>query len=118
MPRSRCILVAGCSTSALDGLEISGAMFRHSDIVGGLWQDAEGLCGEGVNVHRGGRHRDSRRAVRESLGMSVVRGVGRALAGGADDFDAVEEDISWGEEREAGMMVLVVVLCQRKKSWR
>ena len=76
---------------------------------GGRRRDAERLCDEGVDVNRGRRHRDARRAVREPLGVRVVRGVERGLAHGADFFDASEEDVGWREEREAGMMMLVVV---------
>lgn len=71
--------------------------------------DSESPCGERVDVDLGGRHRDVRRAVGETVGMGCVGGIERALAGGAHLLDMPVEHVSGREEREAGVVMLVVV---------
>ena len=60
-------------------------------------------------MDRVGGQRGARRAVREALGVLGVRGIEGGLARGADGLDATEEDVGGREEREARVMVLVVV---------
>ena len=71
--------------------------------------DGHGAGSEGVDADLGGRQQDTRRAVREALGMGGVRGVERGLADDAHLLDAAEEDVGRGEQGEVGVVVLVVV---------
>jgi hypothetical protein len=76
---------------------------------GSGWKDQERVGGERVDVDGAGRQRDERRAVGEALGVGGVGDVERSLACGGDDRDASEEDVGRREEREARVMMVVVV---------
>ena len=71
--------------------------------------DLDGVGPQRVDVHGGGRERDPRRAVRESLGVSLVGVVECGLSDGADVLDAAVEDVGGREEGERGVVVLLVV---------
>ena len=75
----------------------------------GSWEDLERVGGERVDVDRDRRQRDARGAVGEALGVGGVAGVERSLACGSDDRDAAVEDVGWGEEREARVVMVVIV---------
>ena len=69
---------------------------------------------ERVDMHAGGRQRRPWRAVGEALGVQGVRRVERRLAHGVHRRHAAEEHLGWREEREAGMLVLVVVPAEER----
>ena len=79
----------------------------------GGWKDQERVSSERVDVDRGGWQRDAWRAVREALGGRGVREVERDLARGGDHLHAPEEDVGGREEREARVVMVVVVPAEK-----
>jgi hypothetical protein len=63
---------------------------------------------EGGDVHRCGRQEGFGWAVWKAPGVQRVRGIERLLADGMHGRDALEEDLSGREERQPGMMMVIV----------